>query len=165
MEVSLVAMSQSPHNAAQALSWALGLWGDHYPNYSRQDWANFYTPCPLSQYESWEGNGQEIVFMAKRADELVGTIALVDFDDLEEFRHLKPWIAAFIVNPKLRGEGIGTTILNILEEKAVSLGVKALYLWTEDQSAFYNKRGYHILTASKLGNLNIDVMRKSLVNE
>ncbi len=165
MGISLVAMSQSPQDAPQALSWALELWGDHYPNYSHQDWANFYTPSALSQYESWEGNGQEIVFMAKRADELVGTIALVDFDDLEEFRHLKPWIAAFIVNPQLRGEGIGTTILNILEERAVSFGVEALYLWTEDQSAFYNKRGFHILATSKLGNLDIDVMRKSLVNE
>ena len=163
MEISLVPMSQSPQDGARALSWALDLWGDRYPNYSRQDWANFYSPSTYSNYESWEGNGQELVFLAKRGEELVGTIALVDFDDLEEFRHLKPWIAAFIVNPNSRGEGIGTKILSMLEETATLFGVEALHLWTEDQSEFYNKRGYRILTSSRLGNLDIDVMQKSLV--
>ena len=164
MEISLVPMSRSPQDAARALSWALELWGDRYPNYARLDWVTFYSHSTYSNYESWEGNGQEIVFMAKRGDELVGTIALVDFDDLVDFRHLKPWIAAFIVNPKLRGEGIGTEILRTLEEKAISFGIETLHLWTEDQSKFYNKRGYRILTPSRLGNLDINVMQKSLVN-
>jgi RimJ/RimL family protein N-acetyltransferase len=165
MEISLIPLSQSPHDAARVLSWALDLWGDRYPNYSPLDWANFYSQSTFSNFESWEGNGQELVFLAKRGEELVGTISLVDFDDLEEFRHLKPWIAAFIVNPKLRGEGIGTEILNILEEKAALFGIDILHLWTEDQSAFYNKRGYGILTSLRLGNLDIDVMQKSLVNK
>jgi N-acetylglutamate synthase-like GNAT family acetyltransferase len=77
------------------------------------------------------GAGEELVFLAKRGEELIGTISLVDFDDLEE--------------------------------KAASLGIEALHLWTEDQSVFYNKRGYRILTASALGDLDIDIMRKSLV--
>jgi GNAT superfamily N-acetyltransferase len=165
MDISLLPMNQVPEDAARALSWALELWGDRYPNYSRQDWTNFYSPSADSKYELWEGNGQELVFLAKRGEELVGTIALVDFDDLEEFRHLTPWIAAFIVNPELRGTGIGTQILCMIEEKAVILGIGALHLWTEDQSEFYCKRDYQILTSSRLGNLDINVMRKSLISK
>jgi N-acetylglutamate synthase-like GNAT family acetyltransferase len=163
MEISLVPISQSPDDAARALLWALELWGDRDPNYSRQDWINFYSPPADAKYESWEGNGQELVFLAKRGEELVGTIALVAFDDLEEFRYLTPWIAAFIVNPDLRGTGIGTRILCMIERKAGTLGIEALHLWTEDQSEFYGKRDYQILTSSKLGNLDIKVMRKSLI--
>jgi GNAT superfamily N-acetyltransferase len=162
MEILLVPLSKSPKDAEVALSWALDLWGDHYPNYSPQDWADFYSISVIPNYESWKGEGQELVYVAKRGEETVGTISLVDFDELEEFRHLKPWIAAFIVNPKLRGEGVGTRILALLEEKALSLGIRVLHLWTEDQSAFYNKRGYQLLASSKLGDLDIEIMQKDL---
>jgi len=165
MEISLIPASQSPRDMAHALSWALDLWGERALNYSRQDWVKFYSPSTESKYESWESNGQELIFLGYRGEELVGTIALVDFDDLEEFRHLKPWIAAFIVNPDSRGQGIGSQILSMLEAKAASFGIEALYLWTEDQSEFYNKRGYRILTSSKLGNLEIKIMQKSLVKK
>jgi len=163
MEISLVPISESPQDAQRVLSWALDLWDDHIPNYSRQDWADFYSHSAQSDYESWAGNGQELAYIAKRGEELVGTIGLVDFDELEEFRHLKPWIAAFIVNPDLRGEGIGTQILTLLEEKAKSLGIETLHLWTEDQSAFYSKRGYRLLSSAKLESLDIDIMQKKLL--
>jgi GNAT superfamily N-acetyltransferase len=163
MEILLVPISKSPKDAEVALSWALDLWGDHFPNFSPQDWAVFYSHSVQSNYETWMGAGQELVFIAKRGEETVGTISLVDFDDLEEFRHLKPWIAAFIVNPELRGEGIGTHILALLEEKALSLGIRVLHLWTEDQSAFYSKRGYQLLAAVRLGDLDLEVMQKDLL--
>ncbi len=164
MEISLVPLSQSRENTDLALSWALNLWGDHFPNYSPKDWVDFYSNSAQSNYESWIGEGQELVYIAKRGERVVGTIGLVDFDELEEFRHLTPWVAAFIVSPDMRGKGIGTHILTLLEEKARSLGIRVLHLWTEDQSAFYRKRGYHLLSATKLGSLDIDIMQKELYN-
>ncbi len=140
----------------------MDLWGDHFPNYSRQDWFDFYSNSTQSNYESWIGEGQELVYIAKRGHEIVGTIALVDFDELEEFRHFKPWIAAFIVNPDFRGTGVGTQILALLEIQAQVLGIKVLHLWTEDHSAFYSKRGYQLVASAKLGELDICVMRKEL---
>jgi len=163
MEISLVPISESPQDTDRALSWALDLWGDHIPNYSGQDWVDFYSNSARSNYESWSGDGQELVFLAKQGEELVGTIGLVDFDELEQFRHLKPWIAAFIVNPKFRGKGVGTQILEMLEEKARLFGIEVLHLWTEDQGAFYRKRGYQLLASAKLGLLDIEVMQKRLV--
>lgn len=162
MEISLVPINESPHDAGQVLSWALDQWDDHLPNYSRQDWAAFYSHSAQSDYESWTGDGQELVFLAKRDGDLVGSIGLVDFDELEDFRHLKPWIAAFLINPHLRRQGIGSQVLDLLEAKARSLGIEALHLWTEDQGAFYRKRGYRRLASSKFGDLNIEVMEKRL---
>ncbi len=160
MEISLVPLRESPVDEARILGWALDLWGDHFPNYSRQDWSDFYSHSLQSNYDSWVGEGQELVFVARRGDELLATISLVDFDELMEFRHLKPWIAAFIVNPELRGTGVGTQVLDLLEDKAQSLGIDVLHLWTEDQSEFYLKRGYQSVARSKLGELDINIMRK-----
>lgn len=165
MKITLVPLIESPYGGNLALSWALELWDDHIPNYSRQDWINFYTNAPKGNYDSWHGDGQELVFIAKRGEEIVGTIALVDFDDVEEFRHLTPWIAAFIVNPHLRGEGVGTQILELLEEKASSLGIEVLHLWTEDQVSFYSKHGFGLISSAKFGSLDISVMQKKLVGQ
>ena len=156
-------LTETPENAELALSWALDLWGDHIPTYSRQDWANFYSTAREPNFKAWSGGGQELIFIAKRGEEILGTISLVDFDDLEEFRHLSPWIAAFIVNPHMRGTGIGTQILDLLEIRATDLGISTLYLWTEDQSTFYAKRGYELLASSLVGDIAIDIMRKKLI--
>jgi len=163
MKIALVPISESPFGGDLALRWALELWGDHIPNYSRQDWVDFYSNTTNSNYEEWTGKGQELVYIALRGEEIVGTIALVDFDDLEEFRHLSPWVAAFIVNPNLRREGIGSEILLSLEERVRALGIKILYLWTEDQSGFYAKRGYTLISAAKFESLDIGVMQKELI--
>ena len=160
MEITLVALHMSPHDADRILGWALDLWGDHFPNYSRHDWIDFYSNSLKANYGSWSGQGQELVFVAKQGQELVATISLVDFDELEEFRHLKPWIAAFIVNPELRGTGVGTEVLALLEAKARSLGIDVLHLWTEDKSEFYLKRGYQLVATSQLGELSIQIMKK-----
>lgn len=160
----MVPLSKSPENADLVLSWALDLWGDHIPTYSRQDWTNFYSNVTKPSYGSWSGDGQELIFIAMRGEEIVGTISLVDFDDLDEFRHLTPWVAAFIVNPSMRGTGVGTQILALFENQAKLLGIGVLYLWTEDQGDFYAKRGYQHVTSTKLQNLTIDVMQKALID-
>lgn len=164
MNVELVPASQSPSGTETALSWALELWGDHIPNYSRQDWVNFYRNAIDANYESWIGEKQELVYIALHDHEIVGTISLVDFDELEEYRHLTPWIAAFIVDPERKGTGIGSKMLASIEEKAQLLGISSLHLWTEDQADFYRKRGYEFVTSGELGKLRFDIFKKDLIN-
>ena len=84
-------------------SRTIKLWGEGKSEFSAQDWHDFYQRSKSANYESWDHNGtdQELLFMAIREidgkSEVVASIALCDFDDLEEFRRYKPWIAAFIV--------------------------------------------------------------------
>jgi len=79
-----------------------------------------------------------------------------------EFRHLTPWVAAFIVKPELRGSGIGTQMLALLEAKARMPGINKLYPWTEDQTAFYKRRGYRFEASSCLGPPGFDLLSKAL---
>jgi len=127
------------------LQWSIDLWGDGKPEFSTEDWKIFYNKALHGNYYSWDPNGtdQELIYLAIRENQVVAAIALCDFDDLEEFRHFKPWIAAFIVDPNLRGSGLGSEILKLMEKKVSAFGIKNIYLWSENQDSFYANRGYN----------------------
>jgi len=149
------------------LQWSLDLWGKGKSEFSADDWQDFYDHASQGNYETWdpEGFDQELIFLALRDHEVVGAIALCDFDDLEEFRHLKPWIAAFIVDPKLRGSGVGSEILNLMEKKILAYGIKTIYLWSENRNNFYKNRGYLVidqLTKPGAMEREIEIYRKIL---
>ena len=163
MNIDLLPMSESPESAALVLQWSLKLWrSNSIPGFSEEDWANFYERAKSTDFDTWNGAGQELIYVAKDGNQVLGTIALVDFDDLEEFRHLTPWVAAFIVNPQLRGKGYGTKILEALERQAAALGIGTLHLWTEDQTSFYTKRGYEFVSSGTWSRLTFDVLKKKL---
>ena len=142
--ISLQPVSEFPELAKIPLQWSIDLWGEGKPEFSVEDWLTFYNKASQGNYDSWDPHGtdQELIFLAIKEKEVVGAIALCDFDDLEEFRHLKPWIAAFIVDPNLRGSGIGSEILDLMEQQVLSFGIESIYLWSENQDSFYANRGY-----------------------
>ncbi|MDP1719552.1 MAG: GNAT family N-acetyltransferase [Candidatus Nanopelagicaceae bacterium] len=157
-------MRDTPESAALVLQWSLKLWrSNSIPGFSEEDWTDFYERAKTADFDTWHGVGQELIYIAKSGNQVLGTIALVDFDDLEEFRHLTPWVAAFIVNPELRGRGYGTKILEALEGEAASLGIETLHLWTEDQKNFYVERGYEFVSSGTWSRLTFDVLKKKLV--
>jgi predicted N-acetyltransferase YhbS len=68
-----------------------------------------------------------------------GTINLIANDDPAR-PHLTPWLAALVVIPSRRGQGIGTCLVQTLQENARHLGYTYLFLGT-DQPAFYTRLG------------------------
>lgn len=167
--IKLLPISQALDFASQPLSWSLKLWGEGKSEFSAQDWHDFYHRAKSANYESWDHQGidQELLFMAigeiDGKSEVVASIALCDFDDLEEFRKYKPWVAAFIVREDLRGQGVGEIVLKLVEAKAIGYGIELLYLWTEGERDFYAKRGYEYLESLNKEGRRIDLMKKKLV--
>ena len=168
-QIKLLPISQALDFADQPLSWSLKMWGEGKSEFSAQDWHDFYQRAKSANYESWDHNrtDQELLFMAiseiDGKSQVVASIALCDFDDLEEFRRYKPWIAAFIVREDLRGKGVGERVLKLVEAKAIDYGIKLVYLWTEGEREFYAKRGYEYLDTLNKENRRIDLMQKRLV--
>lgn len=160
----LVPLADNPSHGVRPLAWSLELWGEGNPWFSPEDWKRFYSRAGEAVYESWNphGSDQEHIYIAVSGGEVVGAIALVDFDDVEEFAHLKPWVAAFIVDPTKRGQGFGSLMLVELEKKAREFGIPRLHLWTEDQRDFYLKRGYSLITHRDYPTISIDVMSKDI---
>lgn len=166
-DISLHPIGEFPELAHTPLNWSLDLWREGKAEFSADDWRIFYNKALHGNYDSWDLNGtdQELIYLAVRDEQVIGAIALCDFDDLEEFRHFKPWIAAFIVDPNLRGGGLGSQILQLMEEKVISFGIEAIYLWSENRNDFYKNRGYQSIDQlHKPGALNrkIEIYRKSL---
>lgn len=160
----LVPLADNPALGGQPLQWSLELWGETNPWFTADDWRTFYRQGATADFSGWDPSGidQELIYIATLKSEVVGAIALVDFDDVVELRHLKPWVAAFIVDPKRRGSGIGSQMLELLEKRARHFGITKLHLWTEDQKDFYLKRGYELLESREYPDISIDVMRKFL---
>ena len=168
-QIQLVPISKVPQFADQPLAWSLKLWATGKEEFSEQDWHNFYANTKKSDYQNWDlaGTDQELLFLAMvnvaEKQEVVASIGLCDFDDFEEFRQYKPWIAAFIVREDLRGSGIGSQVLKLAEEKAIEYGITKIYLWTEGQREFYGKRGYVLLRQLSKQSRVIDLMVKKLI--
>ncbi len=165
--ISLHHVTEFPELAKIPLQWSIDLWGEGKPEFSADDWRTFYNNALQGNYDSWDFNGsdQELIFLAIKGEQVVGAIALCDFDDFEELRHLKPWIAAFIVDPNLRGSGVGSQILKLMEEKVLSLGIEVIYLWSENRNDFYKNRGYQSidkLYKSGSAMREIEIYRKTL---
>lgn len=162
--ITLVPLSRDPALGRAPLQWSIDLWGQSNPWFSSEDWQSFYRNAAQADYHHWDLSGidQEHIYIALVEGEVVGAIALVDFDDVEEFRSLKPWVAAFVVDPSLRSQGLGSAMLEALEEKARTFGIDELYLWTEDKSNFYSKRGYQEYAHRDYTEISIDIMLKRL---
>lgn len=166
--IRLLPISEVQQFSDQPLEWSLKLWGSGKEEFSAQDWHNFYANTQRSDYKNWDPNGidQELLFLAIRdkagVDEVVASIGLCDFDDFEELRMYRPWIVAFVVREDLRGTGIGTQILNLMEKKVREYGVSLVYLWTEGEKSFYQKRGYRLIEQLFKYDRVIDVMSKQL---
>ena len=162
--ISLTPLADAPELGDKPLGWSLELWGETNPWFSAEDWQAFYERGAQAEFSRWDlaGRDQELIYLAMDGAQVVGAIALVDFDDLADFRHLKPWVAAFVVDPTKRGSGIGSQMLAALEKQARVFGIRELHLWTEDQRNFYRNRGYELLEHRDYPQIAIDVMRKSL---
>jgi GNAT superfamily N-acetyltransferase len=68
-----------------------------------------------------------------------GTVNLVHNDDSKR-PHLHPWLAALLVVPEYRQQGVGTALVRAILQEAGRLGFRELFFGT-DIPAFYARLG------------------------
>ena len=71
--------------------------------------------------------------------QLAGTVNLIENDDGKR-AHLRPWLAAMVVREDLRGQGIGTALVNALLSDARLMNIPTVYFGT-DGPGFYERLG------------------------
>jgi len=69
----------------------------------------------------------------------LGCVHLIDNDD-HSLPELYPWLAAMVVVPERRGQGIGSMLVKALAEQAGGLGFEQIWLGT-DGPGFYERLG------------------------
>ena len=71
--------------------------------------------------------------------ELAGCVNLIENDDKKR-AHLRPWLAAMVVRANLRGQHIGSKLVNALLAEARAMGIATVYFGT-DGPGFYERLG------------------------
>ena len=82
------------------------------------------------------------VLIALLDHELVGS-ASIKINELIDLPEKEFWVGDVIVDPKYRGQGVGTIIVRKLIEYARLFGLGELHLYTPDHQDFYRRLGWH----------------------
>ena len=102
------------------------------------------------------------IFVAYSADVLLGSVTLAK-DDMDTRAYLTPWLASLYVVPEYRGQGIATQLIKYVVSYAKQMQYKNIYLFTEDQTDFYQHRGWHFIESLEYRNNEVDLMSQKLI--
>jgi len=86
-----------------------------------------------------------------------GSASLVE-SDMDSHPHLHPWLASVFVDKPHRQQGIATKLIAKCIANARYLGVETLYLFTPDQTNFYEKRGWEVIETCRYHNEKVAIM-------
>lgn len=75
------------------------------------------------------------------AGEVVGAVGL-DTYDLDERHDTSPWVTGMIVRSDRRGEGIGRTLMQHLEQRAADRRIAEAWVGTDQAAGFYERCGW-----------------------
>jgi N-acetylglutamate synthase-like GNAT family acetyltransferase len=110
--------------------------------------------------ETWTSNDRiPTALVAVVANQVVGTVALKSSE--LNFPY-SPCLAGLYVVPQFRRKGIGAILVGAAEQKAATLEVSRLYLYTPRSQAFYEGLGWSILEQAQLASGAVSVMSKCL---
>ena len=73
----------------------------------------------------------------------IGTASLL-LSDMTTNQQLSPWLANIYIHPLQRGKGLGKQVVKQVMAEARQRELRKLYLFTEDQQAFYEKLGWEL---------------------
>jgi len=78
-------------------------------------------------------------WVALEGDEPLGCVHLIDKDD-DTLIELHPWLAAMVVVPQRRGQGVGSALVRALLADARAMGFQRVWFGT-DGPGFYERLG------------------------
>ena len=121
----------------QIIEWQVDHYCAVFPSFDHDDWTDFYGPHMRGQ-----DGPLPVVLGAFEDGRCIGTVAIVDRDDLDAVDHYTPWIAAMIVDPTRRGSRVGTALLDAALGHCRCLFFTRVHLWTHDQHDWYLRLGW-----------------------
>jgi GNAT superfamily N-acetyltransferase len=101
-------------------------------------------------------------FVAWIAGKPVGNASLIA-NEIEALSEWIPWLANVYVLPDYRRRGIGTQLVERVAAETVALGYPRLYLYTMDQTHFYEALGWRLSHMRRLRGHDMSVMARDLI--
>lgn len=130
------------------------------------EWSHLYPGETLEAFrEHLEHSAQTeaipLTIIALVEGKLAGSASLIEHD-LDSRPELSPWLANVYVAPPFRRHGLGTLLIERIQRAAARLGVKTLYLFTENQAPFYARLGWRTLSQEQSHGAAITIMIRTL---
>ena len=89
-------------------------------------------------------------------------VAVLKAETLPARRHLGPWAAAGLVDPRLRGRGIGAQLLAALEREAAGRGYREIWCATNTAESLLRRCGWELVERLVHDGERLGVYRKPI---
>jgi N-acetylglutamate synthase-like GNAT family acetyltransferase len=127
-------------------------WPYEFEGISLQTWTE--------EFQTLEG-ADRTTFIAIEDSRLLGT-ACLDIEDLPQRPEISPWLASVYVMPEARSRGLGSRLVQAVEQEAWTRDVPRLHLHTTDRESFYAQHGWTTLEHLQAWNKNVALMYKDI---
>lgn len=134
--------------------WHFDEWGHLYPGGTVDGWLDHIRT-------RMSADRIPMTVIALDEDEPIGTAALTEHD-METHRKLSPWLGGVYVVPSARGRGIARTLVRDIVDRAATLGVRVLYLYTNGSEGLYQKLDWRILAREPYMGRDVTIMVSTL---
>ncbi|MBY6187350.1 GNAT family N-acetyltransferase [Marinobacter hydrocarbonoclasticus] len=134
--MNLMPLSAYPDVLSTIARWHFDEWGRLYPGETLADFER-------GLEASMESGAVPGTWLLMDGEEVVATASLLH-TDMSSNPDFSPWLANVYVRPDQRGKGLGARVVTEVMHLAHRFGLEALYLFTEDQQAFYQRLGWAV---------------------
>ena len=154
---SITHIKEVPHLHQQAAEMSRVAWKHDFPEDTLQTYLDMFTATG-----TYANRFVEVFAAINQAEELLGLATLVDDDELPGAIEPGPWLAAVFVVPEARKLGVGSALVDHVVSRSRELGYAELFLYTEYQDQWYQKKGWSYLRDTLLNDIKHVVMQISL---
>jgi uncharacterized protein (DUF952 family)/GNAT superfamily N-acetyltransferase len=154
---SITHIKEVPPLHQQAAEMSRVAWKHDFPEDTLQTYLDMFTATG-----TYANRFVEVFAAINQAEELLGLATLVDDDELPGAIEPGPWLAAVFVVPEARKLGVGSALINHVVSRSRELGYSEMFLYTEDQQEWYQKRGWTYTRDTLLNDIEHVVMRNAV---
>lgn len=139
-------------------TWHVAEWAHLYPRWDAE--------AALAEFAAMDRAGRVPTTLCafdgpgRRPDDLLGSVSLIDDDELPGWEHVGPWLASLYVRPETRGSGLGRRLVDQAVALAGRLGVDTVHLFTDGQEPWYLERGWRTIGRATANGHGVAVMAR-----
>lgn len=152
--MEIVNLRDEPHYLPQLAQWHHAQWHFLNPGQSLSD--------RIAKMQAYlAGTLLPSTLVGKVNGELVGSASLVSCD-MDTHSELSPWLASVYVDKPWRCRGVGGELVEAVMALAHAGGYSEMYLFTDEQSRFYEKLGWRVWSQEVYRDTPVTIMHATL---
>lgn len=132
--LQILTLAERPDAIPTVARWRFDQWGHEISGSSLETFAQ-------SLRNGLGDDGLPQTWIVLSSDRIVGAASLARHD-MHTRPDLTPWLVGVYVNQADRGQGVGSTLVSYVVERAAEMGIETLWLFTPDQEHFYQRLGW-----------------------